>query len=645
MFTPQIDLGSGGSNTLEFDLAYTPYSTTVPATMGPDDKFIVVISTDGGTTWNLTNALRSWDSTTPISNTGDHIVISLAAYTGVIKLGFYGESTVSNVDNNVYVDNVWVGNPAAPPGCTTPISPVDGATGVLAPNGTLQWGGVGGATGYYLYFGTDGGGVTPPTNIVNGTDVGNVTSYAYSGVAFSTTHYWQIIPYNGYGAASGCDIWDFTTISDPNWGSGGGYYFANSLATDAPSHPMYNWVDISAAGTYVDVTSANVGADGEDGVLADDDWVGPYDFGFTFPFMGQNYTQFCICSNGKIYLGAIPAGTGESIYSGAMGTGATIRPAVYWMGQDLNPQDPDVTDRAVIYGGGGGGMVVTFWHCPDYNTAVEATDHFTAQVIFFPNGNVKFQYNEDELGSTFNYTSESHVVGIIDTTGTNYLEYRRLTGATVNTAGPLFGSNLAVMFGTDQTQIPVELASFTGVGGQGYAILRWETATEHENLGYYLLRKTAGGEVFTRVNEELVPGAGTTLAPHVYEYGDEDLTAGTYSYKLVDVSFDGATAEHGPITVAVGEGLPVAYAIQAKSGDPVEFRLSLPAQTQVSLTVYDMAGHEVWTLGRDRMEAGVYTVAWPGLTAGGNRASSSTYVYRVRCGEAFVQTGKVVLLR
>jgi hypothetical protein len=48
---------------------------------------------------------------------------------------------------------------------------------------------------------------------------------------------------------------------------------------------------------------------------------------------------------------------------------------------------------------------------------------------------------------------------------------------------------------------------------------------------------------------------------------------------------------------------------------------------------------------REDMAPGVYTIAWPGLTAMGSRAASSTYVYRVRCGDAFVQTGKVVLLR
>ena len=108
LITPSYNLGSGGNMKLEFDLAYTPYTGTSSATMGVDDKFAVVISTDNGITWALANALRTWDANTPISNIGEHIVIDLSTYTGVVMFGFYGESTVSNADNNVYVDNVQI---------------------------------------------------------------------------------------------------------------------------------------------------------------------------------------------------------------------------------------------------------------------------------------------------------------------------------------------------------------------------------------------------------------------------------------------------------------------------------------------------------------------------------------------------------
>jgi hypothetical protein len=62
---------------------------------------------------------------------------------------------------------------SAIPNVATIISPSDGNPGVFA-TATLDWADGGGWTdGFKLFFGTD----NPPTNIVNGTDLGYVTSY------------------------------------------------------------------------------------------------------------------------------------------------------------------------------------------------------------------------------------------------------------------------------------------------------------------------------------------------------------------------------------------------------------------------------------------------------------------------------------
>ncbi|NQV36818.1 MAG: lamin tail domain-containing protein, partial [Candidatus Marinimicrobia bacterium] len=115
MVTPPIDLGDGSvAYQAEFDLAYTTYSGTSSATLGVDDTLAVVISTDNGTHWLAANALQIWDSTTPISNTGERIIYDLSGYTGLVKIGFYGHSTASNEDNNAYVDNFTVQVPPTP---------------------------------------------------------------------------------------------------------------------------------------------------------------------------------------------------------------------------------------------------------------------------------------------------------------------------------------------------------------------------------------------------------------------------------------------------------------------------------------------------------------------------------------------------
>ena len=122
LITPKFTLPAGAA--LSFDLALTAYSGTVvaPATNGTDDKFVVLITTDNETTWTI---LRQWDNdeaTTgasyavyndiTCSATGEQVIIDLSTYAGQdVRIAFYGESTQSNADNHLHIDNVAIGTP------------------------------------------------------------------------------------------------------------------------------------------------------------------------------------------------------------------------------------------------------------------------------------------------------------------------------------------------------------------------------------------------------------------------------------------------------------------------------------------------------------------------------------------------------
>lgn len=96
------------------------------------------------------------------------------------------------------------------PDCATNPEPINGATGV-DPSIILSWDpsdlDCQQATSYKLYFGTD----NPPTNLINGTDIGNVTSYNPGSLTAPITYYWKVVPTNSIGEATGCPIWNFTT--------------------------------------------------------------------------------------------------------------------------------------------------------------------------------------------------------------------------------------------------------------------------------------------------------------------------------------------------------------------------------------------------------------------------------------------------
>ena len=125
---------------LTFDLALSAYiGNAQPAqTTGTDDKFVVLITTDGGNTWTV---LRQWDNAgsqyvyNNISTTGEYFEIDLSDYYGkTISVAFYGESTSGNADNFIHLDNVSIDHPASCP------RPMDVAvSNITATTADISW--------------------------------------------------------------------------------------------------------------------------------------------------------------------------------------------------------------------------------------------------------------------------------------------------------------------------------------------------------------------------------------------------------------------------------------------------------------------------------------------------------------------------
>ena len=137
----------------------------------------------------ITGGARRYNSATPLSSSS-----SLAA---------------SNVRANIQIEFA----PPVPPVCAINMNPMPAATNVCPTQTLLSWSqGVGSpAFDYLVYLGTDGGGVTTPTNIFNGVLTTNPSQVVPGGLLDNTTYYWQIIPQNISGQATGCGIESFTT--------------------------------------------------------------------------------------------------------------------------------------------------------------------------------------------------------------------------------------------------------------------------------------------------------------------------------------------------------------------------------------------------------------------------------------------------
>jgi hypothetical protein len=193
--------------------------------------------------------------------------------------------------------------------------------------------------------------------------------------------------------------------------------------------------------------------------------------------------------------------------------------------------------------------------------------------------------------------------------------------------------------------LPVELSSFSAEAGPGRVVLTWVTISEAENAGFNIHRSTEENGTYTKLNDELIPGAGTSTVEHTYTYTDEGLTGGLYFYQLEAVSTTGDAQSLGNLEV---RPTPTEFALSSGHPNPManstEIAFQLPSETRVSLRVYDMAGREVRTLVNENLDAGFYSQNWNGLDANGRSVANGVYFYRMDAG-SFNATKKLVVLR
>jgi len=92
----------------------------------------------------------------------------------------------------------------------------------------------------------------------------------------------------------------------------------------------------------------------------------------------------------------------------------------------------------------------------------------------------------------------------------------------------------------------VDLVSFTARGEDGRVILQWQTASEIDNAGFNIWRKTGNKGEFIKINPTLIPAEGSPIQGATYTYIDTNVRNGhTYSYLLEDIDFNGVSTFHG----------------------------------------------------------------------------------------------------
>ena len=119
---------------------------------------------------------------------------------------------ISAKGNNMFLDSFSIKKTALPPSPAISPSPADLAENVSV-SPIFSWANGGGYPSHYLfYLGTN----NPPTNLIDGLNLGNVLNYTYTGTLnYSTQYYWKVIPVSEGGSAQNCSVWSFITYADP----------------------------------------------------------------------------------------------------------------------------------------------------------------------------------------------------------------------------------------------------------------------------------------------------------------------------------------------------------------------------------------------------------------------------------------------
>ncbi|HTR82695.1 MAG TPA: T9SS type A sorting domain-containing protein, partial [Bacteroidota bacterium] len=248
-----------------------------------------------------------------------------------------------------------------------------------------------------------------------------------------------------------------------------------------------------------------------------------------------------------------------------------------------------------------------------------------------------------ELSPTVNNLTTNNSAGVVLSSATTVNGVLTLAAGLLDnsthqiTLGPS-GSVVNAGGSISQAPLPVELTSFTAFPRTNGVELSWKTATEINNYGFDVERKST--DSWSKIG--FVSGNGTSNIAHNYSYSD-NAPAGTYSYRLKQIDRDGkfqysavveATVGITPNTMILGQNYPNPFNPETS----IEF--AVPATGHTTLKVYNMLGQEIATLVNGNIEAGVLNR----VSFKGSNFPSGMYFYTLRSGN-FVDTKKMLMVK
>jgi photosystem II stability/assembly factor-like uncharacterized protein len=224
--------------------------------------------------------------------------------------------------------------------------------------------------------------------------------------------------------------------------------------------------------------------------------------------------------------------------------------------------------------------------------------------------------------------------------------YQQISGTSNNLYSTYFADSLigyavgdnGIILKTNNGGIPVELINFTAHLLESEIVLEWTTATETNNSGFEIERKS-DTQVWLKIG--FIPGHGTTTEKQNYQFTDRPEDAGEYFYRLKQIDFDGSFEYSNEVniefiqqfTFALGQNYPNPF------NPTTTITFSIPEREVVTLKIYNSLGEIVGELANEEKESGNYEFDFDA-----SELPSGIYFYTLTSGK-FIKTNKMILLK
>lgn len=189
--------------------------------------------------------------------------------------------------------------------------------------------------------------------------------------------------------------------------------------------------------------------------------------------------------------------------------------------------------------------------------------------------------------------------------------------------------------------VPVELSSFSASVTLNNVELNWTTATETNNFGFSIERRSEESE-FEEIG--FVKGNGTSTLINSYSFIDSKPLSGVVYYRLKQIDLDGSINYSNEV-LADNTGLIEGFRLLGNYPNPFNpsttISFTLAEKENVRVLVRDILGSEVVEIFKGIAAPGINRLQWNGTNSMGQTVNSGVYFYTVEVNNK-VYSGKMI---